>query len=113
MRRPALTLFAIAWAVAVVGVVAQSASADLSSRARICGKVSASGGGPPTSMPRLTVTVRGGSISCATAMQVIRHFQSEIVKRARVTGYACKQVNVSGDERCVKGAIVIKGTYPG
>jgi hypothetical protein len=43
----------------------------------------------------------------------IRHFQSEIVKRARVSGYACKQVNVSGDERCVKGAIVIKGTYPG
>ncbi|MGA2470367.1 MAG: hypothetical protein ABSG64_06720 [Solirubrobacteraceae bacterium] len=63
-------------------------------------------------MPRLTVTVQGGSISCATALQIIRHFQSEITAHARVGGYACKQVNVTGDERCVKGATVIKGTYP-
>jgi hypothetical protein len=113
MRRQVLTLVATACTVAAVSVVAQSASAHLSAKVRTCGKVIASGGGPPASMPRLTVTVQGGSIGCAAALQVIRHFQSEITKHARVSGYACKQVNVSGDERCVKGATVIKGTYPG
>lgn len=113
MRRRLLTLVASACAVAVVGVVGQSASADASAKVRTCGKVIASGGGPPASMPRLTVTVQGGSTSCSTALEVIRHFQSEITEHARVSGYACEQVNVSGDERCVKGATVIKGTYPG
>jgi hypothetical protein len=96
-----------------MGAVGQLANADASAKVRTCGKVIASGGGPPASMPRLTVTVQGGSIGCATALQIIRHFQSEITGHARVSGYACKQVNVSGDERCVKGATVIKGTYPG
>ncbi|MGD0197495.1 MAG: hypothetical protein ABSC56_06280 [Solirubrobacteraceae bacterium] len=103
----------LAATVYLVGVVGQSASAEAASTVRTCGKVIASGGGPPSAMPRLTVTVQGGSVGCATARQVIRHFQSEITKHAQVDGYACEQINVSGDERCVKGATVIKGTYPG
>jgi hypothetical protein len=113
MRGTVLTLVAVAFAVAAVGVFGRPANADASAKIRTCGKVIASGGGPPASMPRLTVTVQGGSTSCAAALLVIRHFQSEITEHARVSGYTCKQVNVSGDERCVKGTTVIKGTYPG
>jgi hypothetical protein len=64
-------------------------------------------------MPRLTVTVQGGSVSCTTADQIIHGFQSLITAHAHEDGYACKQVNTAGDERCVKGKTVIKGTYPG
>lgn len=108
-----MNFLAVASAAALVGAVAQSEGAYAAAKIRTCGKVTASGGGPPSSMPRLTVTVQGGSTSCTTALEVIRHFQSEITKHGRVSGYTCEQVNVSGDERCVKGATVIKGTYPG
>jgi hypothetical protein len=113
MRRLLLTLLAIVCATTTAAVIGFAASADGSAKVRTCGKVIASGGGPPSAMPRLTVTVQGGSVSCATALQVIRNFQSEITKHGRVSGYTCTQVNVQGDERCVKGATVIKGTYPG
>lgn len=113
MLRPLPNLVAIASVVVVAAVVGQPAHAAGSAKVRTCGKVVASGGGPPASMPRLTVTVQGGSTSCATALTVIRHFQSEIVQHARVDGYSCRQVDTRGDERCAKGATVIKGTYRG
>jgi hypothetical protein len=92
--------------------VTGAASGHASSKARACGKVRASGGGPPSAMPSLLITVQDGTVSCARARQIIGHFQSLITKHAKVYGYACTQINTAGDESCVKGKTVIKGTYP-
>jgi hypothetical protein len=109
MRRMLPILIAIACAVCATGVLGAATGALASTSVRSCGSVEASGGGPR--LPRLTVTVQGGSVSCAMAREIIHHFQSLITAHARVSGYACKQVNTAGDERCVRGATVIKGTY--
>jgi exo-beta-1,3-glucanase (GH17 family) len=113
MRRLLLTLAVTVCAGVAVVVLGVAASADAAAKVRTCGKVIASGGGPPSAMPRLTVTVQGGSVSCKTADTIIHDFQSLITAHAHLSGYACKQVNTAGDERCVKGKTVIKGTYPG
>jgi hypothetical protein len=89
-----------------------AASGHASSKVRACGKVRASGGGPPSAMPSLLITVQGGSVSCANARLIIGHFQSLITQHAKISGYSCTQINTAGDERCVRGKTVIKGTYP-
>jgi hypothetical protein len=110
MMRAWVILIAVACAVTLL--VVGGAAAQGSPRVHKCGSVRASGGGGGQ-MPRLTITVQGGSVSCRAAQQIIAHFQSLITRHARVSGYRRTQVNTTGDERCVKGATVIKGTYPG
>jgi hypothetical protein len=72
-----------------------------------CGTAHLGSGGPRSKLPLFSVIVSRGSTTCATARAVLAQFTHQVVKHAKILGFACTRSAVSGLARCVKGATTI------